>query len=699
MNDTPVIFAEDFDVESMLSDVSILKCLKGRKYPKSRKTGNRYRYLDIVTAFDIETSKHRYGDSPTDWYGWMYIWQWQFGDMATVIGRTWESFLDLVNHINAYLPPDVRLMVYVHNLAYEFQFISGIWHFSEDDLFATDVRAPLYCLMGSIEFRCSYRLSNYSLEKWAAECGVDHRKMVGDLDYSIERYPWTILSDAELRYCINDVIVVVECVIVHLQLYGDNLYTIPYTNTGYVRRRVKAALRLWSPDAVKDMCGDLREYDRLRDAFRGGVTHANRWRVRDIIADVYSYDRSSSYPDVIVHCKFPMSKFREESPSIDRMQILVNQGRAVLVKIAFWHIRLRNDKNGLPYIPIDKTRRPGYTYPIHVKEDNGSILSADYCELAMTDLDFEIISKQYVWDDINVQWMMSARYGYLPRPLVDVVIDLYKRKTALKGIAGSEVNYNHSKAELNSVYGMMVQRVIGNPIKYINDHWLPDDKFDRESAYNEAIQKSFLAYQWGVWVTAWARYRLQEGVNLAEKLTPYDGLSAFVYADTDSVKATAPVDFERFNRRRIQDALSSGAWANDVNGVTHYMGVFESEGKYDLFRTLGAKRYCYMNGNELKITVAGVPKEEGSKELSKRGGIEAFDFDLVFRESGKHGAVYKDDIDTIINIDGHELRITRCVSLVDVEYSMTASRNYSQLLEEIDEVLDNYDYTDYNRKW
>lgn len=539
MRDTPIWNIEcanlndekyiDF-IEDVLGSTPIATPNKGCRYPKDRTTKKQIKYLDIVTAFDIETSKEKYGEEPTDWRAWMYIWQWQFGDRYTIIGRSWESFLKLVHWINVYLEAeDARLMVYVHNLSYEFQFLSGVWNFEPTDLFATDVRSPLYCKMGNIELRCSYMLSNYGLARWAIECNADHRKLEGNLDYDIVRYPWTEITDEELAYCVNDVMAVVECVTVMLHSYGDTLYSIPYTNTGYIRRRVKKALRMWSPQAVKEMCGDLEIYDRLRYAFRGGNTHANRWHVRDILGDVYSYDRSSSYPDVICHCKFPMSAFRnerEEDCTMERYQKLIDSGKAVLLKIGLYNVTLKKDRIGLPYIPADKCCMDGYRFPVNPKLDNGRILGADYLEIAVTDIDFEIIQKQYKWDGIEIHWMMSARYGYLPKPLVDIVVQLYKAKTALKGVEGSEVTYAHAKAELNSIYGMMVQRVITNPIVYSDGHWSIGE-FDRDGDYKEAVSHAFVCYQWGVWVTAWARYRLQEGIELAEKLYPDDPLSSF----------------------------------------------------------------------------------------------------------------------------------------------------------------------------
>lgn len=588
MKDTPIIYAQDVIVSEILKDIGTAACKKGQKYPMDRRTHTRYRYLDILTSFDIETSSHQFGTELSDWESWMYIWQWQFGEVATVIGRTWEEFLTLVNSINDYLrsfDEDVRLMCHIHNLAFEFQFLSGIWHFEETDIFATDVRSPLYCLMGNIELRCSYRLSGYSLDHWAKELRADHQKLMGNLDYKVERYPWTGMTSEELQYCINDVICVVECVKIMLQSYGDTLYSLPYTSTGYIRRRVRKALRMWCADGVKEMQNDLLTYDRLRQAFRGGDTHANRYHVQKIIGDVYSYDRSSSYPDVICHCKFPMTKFREEKPTIETYQRLLDVGRAILLKVRFFNIHLKHDRTGDPYIPYAKCVEDGFLKPIHAEVDNGRILSADMCELAMTDIDFDIIQSQYTWDSKAscILWMESARYGYLPRPLIDVVIQLYKAKTSLKGVAGSEITYAHSKGEINACYGMMVQRIIMNPVKYENDTWVLDQDFDRETAYKEEVEKAFINYAWGVWVTAHARYRLQEGIRLAESRNPDCYVSDFVYGDTDSVKSTTELDFSKYNAKRIADAKSSGAFGIDAKGKTHYMGVFEYEGKYDFF--------------------------------------------------------------------------------------------------------------------
>ena len=698
MRDTPIIQALSADIPAMLDGIGIAKVAKGRRYPKDHQTGEKIKYLDLISSFDIETSKRKIGFNRSDWEGWMYHWQWQLGDIATIVGRTWPEFLVFTVNLGEYLKArGCRLLCWVHNLAFEFQYLSGIWHFNEEDVFATEERRVLYCKLGPVEMRCSARLSGYSLDTWGKELKVDHQKLAGDLDYNVIRYPWTPLTKEELAYCVHDVMCVVECVTVMLHSYGDTLYSIPYTATGYIRRRVRTAMKYWSGSGIRAMQNPLYVYDRLRQAFRGGDTHANRYCVDVLLSDVESYDRSSSYPDVMCHCKFPMTAFKEEEPTLDAVAAAAEAGRAILMKIGFVNIRLKVHHTGDPYLSTSICEQRGFMRPQWNKDrhgnpvlpDNGRILEAAYCECALTDLDFEIIDAQYTWDAYQIEWAMSARYGFLPQPLIDVIIGLYHDKTALKGVEGRELQYLHSKQEINSCYGMMCQHVISVPIVFKDGKWKPAD-VNREVEYNKAIDKAFLNYAWAVWVTAWARYRLHEGIALATVNDPLD----FVYADTDSVKCRSRPDFTKWNAERIRDAKSSGAWALDPKGNPHYMGVFEYEGRYDWFKTLGAKRYCTMEDGKLTITVAGVPKSAGSKNLDLAGGIEQFTDTYVFSDIGKLTAFYNDEADYMVEIEGHQLPITRFIVLVETDYRMELETDYAAIVQACKEELDKAKHPD-----
>ena len=212
---------------------------------QARKKGNpatrrKFWYKDIVTAFDIETTRIIEIEQAV-----MYIWQWAFGPDLVVIGRTWDDFRWFVGNLCESIPDSEKLIVFVHNLSFEFQFLKGIYEFTSEEVFALDQRKVLNCSMfDKLEFRCSYLQTNMSLDEFTDKMGAEHRKLSGEeFDYSKVRYPWTPLSERELAYCVNDVVGLVEAMMIQMAHDGDNLYTVPKTSTGYPRRDAKHAMR------------------------------------------------------------------------------------------------------------------------------------------------------------------------------------------------------------------------------------------------------------------------------------------------------------------------------------------------------------------------------------------------------------------------------------------------------------------------
>ena len=104
-----------------------------------------------------------------------------------------------------------------------------------------------------IEFRCSYALTNMSLEEFTKKMKVEHVKKPGeDIDYKVYRTSTTPLTDKAMQYCQNDVLGLYEALTVQLNNDGDNLYTVPMTSTGYVRRETKQALRMVNHNYIKN---------------------------------------------------------------------------------------------------------------------------------------------------------------------------------------------------------------------------------------------------------------------------------------------------------------------------------------------------------------------------------------------------------------------------------------------------------------
>ena len=652
------------------SQVRALPLQKRRKGNPGRRD-NRRKYKDCIVAFDIEAT-----NDPECEQAYMYIWQCQFEDQ-TIIGRTWPEFLSFISRICAELKKNEYIIVFVHNLSYEFQFLRGVYQFDKEEVFAIQPRKVLKCeMLDHIEFRCSYLLTNMSLAAFTAKMGVEDQKLSGEVfDYTKQRYPWTELTEYELQYSINDVKGLVQALKRYMDLFGDNLHSLPLTSTGFVRRDVRAAMRHYNKYELKDMLPDFELFEMLTEAFRGGNTHANRFYADMILNDVKSRDFSSAYPSAQINLLFPMSPFIKEDPetlTYDRVITKVYRHcRACIMRVSLTGVRLKDRLWGFPYLARAKCRNMA-----NCENDNGRILSADYLETTLTDLDLKIVLKEYEFDTITFESFYHARYGRLPKQLRETVKSYFNNKTELKGVEGQELYYMKAKNMLNSIYGMTVQSPVKQSIDFIDD--FIERKDDPRELLKKANSKAFLSYAWGVWTTSQARYELEAALDLVHNTRG----AAPVYCDTDSVKYIGSVDFSEFNRIREERAIKNGGSAVDPAGKRHYLGVMEPDGVYDEFATLGAKKYCYREGGKLGITIAGVNKSKGAVELEAAGGLAAFKEGFVFRKAGGTESKYNDHptIKTITR-EGREIPITSNVYICESEYTLGITGEYRRIIE------------------
>lgn len=679
---------ETYPVESVLRSASIIGAGRGKRARA---------YADIVTAFDIETSRISVDGED---HAILYVWQWAW-ENDVIIGRTWDQLTVFIERVNNSLG-DAHLAVYIHNAAYEFSFLKGIHRFSADDVFCVDKRRPLKFDWDQIEFRCSFLHSGLSLRAWLNEVKAPHRKLDGKaFDYSKSRYPWTPLTYREIRYCINDVRGIVDAIHIEMQRDGDNLRTIPLTKTGYVRRVIKKALKdNVSYSMMRDMQPSYEVYQALREAFRGGDTHASRFYAGRILDNVHHVDRSSSYPDVMCNLEFPMSEFkRVDNPSMSDVIACMRHHKAVLIRVCMYDVSLTSIwRYGCPYIAYDRCRLVSRDCLL----DNGRVLEAGYLEMTLTDVDLRIILRQYN-AQIEIMDMWSARYAMLPEPVRREIIDLYHKKTSLKGVTGQELIYNLSKAMINACYGMTAQDPGKPMIQYAagdERQFVYDTTQHQEELIKAAARKNFLPYQIGVWVTAHARSELHEAIRLLDEC-PRDAdgkpSASFVYCDTDSVFYLGDVDWEKlYNQQRRLRSVKNGAWAEDRKGKPHWMGVMEVEDDCRQFACMGAKKYAILDEcGTLHITIAGVAKDVGAVELAHMGGLEKFvdkHNPPLFKAAGGTEIKYNDQVDRVISIAGHTLRLTDNAVIRESTYQMGMTDQYRALLEKIELNIDLIDY-------
>lgn len=167
------------------------------------------------------------------------------------------------------------------------------------------------------------------------------------------------------------------------------------------------------------------------------------------------------------------------------------------------------------------------------------------------------------------------------------------------------------------------------------------DKLDKQSKkWNHLLN-----FSWGVWVTAWARHSLWEGILANDH--------KLVYTDTDSIKTEGrPEGLEELNAEWLQlmkdVAKERGLDFNsfcpkDSEGISHPLGVFEDEGIALEFKTLGAKKYAerHQDGS-IELTIAGVNKKAGSAYLKRLEDLD-IGFEFPPEASGKLTVHYNEE--------------------------------------------------------
>lgn len=682
---------EELDFLSLFKASGYIRPLPKRKPDRA---GGRY-LVNMVSAFDIETSRidlpiedNRMQNS----HSFMYIWQFQLEDY-TIIGRRWEDFFSMLARIREALteygqfikaPTVPVLIVWVHNLSYEWQFLQGLYPFNNEDVFLRDVRKPIWARMyDCIEYRCSYIQTNMSLSHLTKQMGVEEKLSGDKFDYNKMRYPWTELTDYELEYCVRDVRSLVKCMKLRMQKDGDTLQTIPLTSTGYVRRDCKKALQPLYYD-IRDMKPVYSVYRMLRDAFRGGNTHANRRFAGQILDNVASYDMTSCYPAQQLTKKFPMKpfKFLDNNLTMDRLMKFIGLGYAVVARYRFENLRIKKNVP-IPYLPLARTRSADFIGGI----DNGRILYAGICECALTEIDLDIIIKQYDFDNVYVLSAMVSKKDFLPIAYRNVIQKYYELKTTLKGTTDPEEMYLYakSKEKLNSVYGMSCQDPLHAAILYDDGDYNVKDlnRPGFETERDKSLSAAAFPYQWGVYVTAYARQALQEAIDLI-------GWDRMVYCDTDSVKMIGTVDLSGINKKREALADRQGAVSIDRKGIAHYMGVFEYEGIYDKFITQGAKRYAYEIDGKMGVTVSGV-----SKKINPETGIsiaceelktlDRFRDGMIWRKAAGTLSVYNDSDNFYYEVDAERgVLVSPNIAILPNTYQMGFGKDYIALLKDVE---------------
>lgn len=645
-------------------------------------------YADIVVSFDIETTTilQEVGRD----YGFMYIWQMAVDD-TVVMGRTWNEWTVFLERLEECIGLNGRrLVIWVHFLGFEFQFFRNFIQI--DEVFARKPRKPIWVRSGNIEFRCSMMLSNMGLKKFTQKTpGVTHVKMDGEeFDYSVLRYPDTELTDMELWYCVCDVLGLNECIKHYLK--EDTLATIPLTSTGFVRRDYKEKcindsnhMRQFRNNAITNSI-----YILLKEASRGAIAGSSHLWTDETLEEVDSFDIKSSYPYQMATKYFPQGKFIQTKISKDcgLFRTLIDN-YCCIITWACEDIKLKR-WSGIPYISKSKCRAVE-----GCRTGNGKVYSAKRIGMTCTEIDFRIIEEDYAFRNMEILEMWYAPRGALSKSFREHLLEMFQTKTDLDYPGADKFMYDKYKNKINASFGMMLTDIVHtdvlyDPLRIRNKKkvWYEEKPADVDALLSKYYngRYNFLSYQHGVWVLAHGRDSLHAGMKIVG--------GDLVQVDTDSVKTLGEYKdkFELLN-----SSIKEHAETFDVkpyamqNGKKIYLGVWEHEDKgsgdeytYQQFRTLGAKKYCYINNEHMEITVAGLAKKAGGW-LYEHGGIDAFTngTDVPTNISGRTASTYNDlDTPVLRYINGHEVYMGSNIGVRNVKYTFGVTSEWLELIAE-----------------
>lgn len=611
-----------------------------------------------------------------------------------------KDFITILKKISNQL---VRKIVYVHNLAFETGFLHRIMQeYTIKDLVALQTHQPIRFVIEelNIEFRCSFKLTGLSLES-ASKQYTNVNKMTGDLNYNVARSPISAknMTDEELNYCEMDCVCVYEIIKYYKNIY-KHVALIPLTQTGTVRKALKKIVPQYHFDMVRKLVPSLDEYKLLKSCFMGGITHGNRMYINKTLHNVESIDIASSYPFVMCTEKFPIERFHKIKPDH-----LINYPESEYLYI--YDVTFNNITSLKQNILISFSKCTEF---LNVGLDNGRVFKADQLRMVITNIDYNMIKKCYDIESETINEVWIAKKDYLPKYLIEFILDAYCDKTKLKHVPGKEDIYNNKKVVCNCIYGACVTDFIKSSIIFTDD-WHTAECTDEfiEEKLNE--QRSFKArnlfvYSWGCFVTAYARRNLFERIiecnqNDSPTLTEFDLDKDVIYYDTDSLKMlnfdNYKKYFEDYNnqcRRKIMNVCLHYAidykkfYPEDINNIIHPLGYYDFEdGSYSEFRTLGAKRYAYRDksDNKLHITISGVNKEYGVNAL--KNNINNFNKKLKFNYEDAHKNTkfyYNNEKPyTFIDNEGNSYTDTwGCgVVIMPTTYDLTMNFNFEWLVE------------------
>lgn len=701
------------------------------------------KYATDYICLDTETSKT---DVAT---GWVYQWAICIKQRIFVYGRKPSELIDLLIKLSEHyeLSDTKKIIIYIHNAAYDFSYLK-LYLMKLDptlDVLAIDNHSVLTIDMIGFRIICSYKLTNLSLAVLSDKYAQKYIKAVGEIDYSLIRYQDSELTDNDWLYMFSDVASQYDGVKQYLLMNNYKFCAdAPFTSTGFVRVACRKASRAddnWRSQ-FEAMELDLEQYRLCRQAFMGGIcicsflysgvtirTLAGKCRYQNTNGDQVIIENSLGLGHKDFTSSYPARQCLDSMPTGKPMNYGEIKSRAEFERLmkkyhCVFMLQMEDVdiKRGVtaPYIPSSKCLAPKGILKI-----NGKVVKAKSLTIAVTEIDYKWIRRQYIAKKVRIFNMICFKRGKMPKWLKSEIMYYFTNKCTLKDT--EPVLYAKSKNLLNGIYGMTATSIIRPEYKICLQaddkhkageiyHYIADDI---DAADSVALRKyykshnSFMPYQYSLYTTAHARDALMtmieasgDGDGYIDKDNPEnDDLTEvyknFLYCDTDSVFYIKTPENEKrmkdYEDYCIEKAYKGGAYVGDS-----FLGAPTNEPAIRAFRGLHSKCYAMEEYSKkkrryvLNVVIAGIPKRsikwlsgEGfvmpysKTNAEELGEIDNLKDGFIFEHCGGTRCVYNNERDIgIENINGHvtEIATSAVIDNISKELSdtmWTANADYS----------------------
>lgn len=464
----------------------------------------------------------------------------------------------------------------------------------------------------------------------------------------------------------------------------------PYTVTGYVRkyclsesRKDKKNRTLFRKTALSY---DL--YKVVKASYKGGYTHTNiDYRSVLIEGDIKHFDFESHYPTVMLLEKYPITSFKNYGKTNRKTLEQLYERHSILIKLKVKRCKLKFDRH-FTYIQTSEV-------PNSAINDNGRVYACfEPFEITITYEDLLIIERQYDIDYAILDTWCALK-GRLPDYMINSLLHFFTDKNDLKIQVHNEKDITkkfdlqtklmRTKGMLNGIYGMTATDPIRSEFEILEDGTFY--KYQNVTSEEEKLKRfyksrnSFLPYQWGTWVTAFARYYLFNVIDLI-------GEENVIYCDTDSAffinKGNAMDKIQEFNDMIRKKSIDTDSYIM-VNDKRKYIGEFaDEEENISKFKALHSKCYMYQDEDGIHNTIAGVVKaykdDKGNVHMNTEELNNFDDFEDGFTFSTKFGGTcskYTYAEPHIEYFDGHKTDIASGIVIENI--TKTLHNNYDKV--------------------